>query len=196
MRRLLFSVCSLALVVVAAAAFYSTAAAGGLAQSSPVAAELVQLYEADQADRRFTTPPTAEDWQAISARDRARRERVMEILRDGLLETGDDYYHAAMVLQHADGSDDILTAHILATIAGFKGHERGRWLSAASLDRYLHRMDEPQRLGTQYLRSGPDEPWAQGAYDDWMPDSVRAEYGVPTRAEQQQRAESMNEQQP
>lgn len=163
------------------------------AQEASTSDELRALYEADQADRTFTSPPTAEDWKAITERDHARRDRVLELVRAGALTTGDDYYHAAMVLQHGEGSDDILLSHILSTIAGFKGHEGGRWLSAASLDRFLHRIEQPQRLGTQFVRNPPDEPWSQGAYDSWLPDSIRAEYGVRPLAEQAKRVEKLNE---
>jgi len=158
-----------------------------------IADELKALYEADQADRTFTSPPTAEDWQAITERDHARRDRVLELVRAGALSSGDDYYRAAMVLQHGEGSDDILLSHILSTVAGFKGHEGGRWLSAASLDRFLHRVDRAQMLGTQFVRNPPSEPWSQGAYDAWLPDSIRAEYGVRPLAEQAKRVEAMNQ---
>ncbi|NKB90026.1 MAG: hypothetical protein GKS06_17580 [Acidobacteria bacterium] len=164
----------------------------GASQLSEVAAELKLLYEQDQADRTFDSPPTQEQWQEITTRDELRRDRVIEIIGAGQLDTGDDYYHAAMVLQHASGSDDIMTAHILATVAGFKGHEGGQWLSAAALDRYLHRTDSAQRLGTQFIRRTMEEPWSLGDYDDWLPDSVRSEFGVPPRSEQEARVKSMN----
>ena len=109
-------------------------------------------------------------------------------------------YHAAMVLQHGEGSEDILLAHVLSTAAAFQGHEGGRWLSAAALDRYLHRSGSPQLLGTQYVKAAsddpyrmdPDAPWSQGAYNDWLPDRIRAAYGVPAKAEQEERVKRMN----
>ena len=156
-------------------------------------AELKELHDADQADRSFTKPPSPDHWKDMAHRDKLRRDRVMELIKAGSLETADDYFHAAMVLQHGEGSDDILVAHILSTVAGFKGHETGQWLSAAALDRYLHRIDQPQMLGTQYLRSGPDVPWSQDPYERWLPDSVRAAYGVPTLESQRQRVEQMNQ---
>jgi len=157
-----------------------------------VSVELKELYEADQADRTFSTPPTAEQWQEITKRDKARRDRVMELVGAAALESGDDYFHAAMVFQHAEGAEDILVAHILATVAGFKGNEDAQWLSAAALDRYLHRIDRPQILGTQYVRSSADEPWSQGAYDKKLPDAIRAAFGVPALKEQEARVEKMN----
>lgn len=165
---------------------------GSQEPAADVSRELRELYEADQADRQFDEPPTPEQWQAIMERDRGRRERVMELVRAGELRTADEYYHAAMVLQHGEGPEDVLVAHILATVAGFKGQEDGRWLSAAALDRYLHRTDQPQRLGTQFVRGSAAEPWSQGAYVRWLPDPVRAEYGVRSLEEQQQLVDEMN----
>jgi hypothetical protein len=154
-------------------------------------AELRSLYQADQADRS-SAPSDPEGWRAISERDRQRRERVLELLRSDRVHSADDLYHAAMVLQHGESAEDVLLAHILATAAGFQGHENGRWLSAAALDRYLHRTDQPQRLGTQYVKDSPDEPWSQGAYERWLPDSLRELYGVPPLAEQEKQVEEMN----
>jgi len=160
--------------------------------STAASEELRAMYEADQADREGAMAASPERWQEITERDHARRDRVLELVREGALFTAEDYYDAAMVLQHGEGSEDILVSHILSTIAGFKGDERGRWLSAAALDRYLHRTDQPQRLGTQYVRDSADVPWSQGAYEDWLPDSVRREFGVATREEQRERVRRMN----
>jgi len=180
------------------------AAGSALAVPGPAgaqdSAELRELYEADQADRRHESPPGPEVWAAISRRDALRGARVLEILRSASVRTGADFYHAAMVLQHGQGSEDILLAHILATSAALLGDDRGRWLSAASLDRYLHRTRAPQRFGTQYLKSSEadpyvldsSQPWSQGSYVDWLPDSVRGIFGVMSRTEQADRLRAMN----
>jgi hypothetical protein len=116
---------------------------------------------------------------------------VTEIVRQGQLRTAEEYYHAAMVLQHGALPEEFLLAHELATVAGFKGHKGGRWLSAAALDRFLHALKRPQRFGTQYRRDG-DGPWTQEPYDRSLPDAVRAEYGVPPLAEQGKPLEQLN----
>jgi len=154
--------------------------------------ELRAIYEADQADRSFTSPPTAEEWAEVSERDGRRRARVLQLLRADSLRTGGDLYHAAMILQHGEGSEDILLAHILATAAAFAGDERGRWLSAASLDRYLLRTESPQRLGTQYQRASPSEPWGQEPYESWLPDTIRDVFGVIPLDQQAERVRQMN----
>jgi hypothetical protein len=169
-------------------------------EQGSVTEELRALYEADQADRQFTRPPTDEDWAVVSARDSERQARVYELVKGDELSVAEDFYHAAMVLQHGDTAEDVLVAHILATVAGFMGDERGPWLSAASLDRYLLRTRMPQRLGTQYVKPGAEDPfeidssqpWSQGPYVRWLPDSVRKVLGVESLADQAKRVETMN----
>ena len=39
----------------------------------------------------------------------------------------------------------------------------------------------------------PDAEWSQGAYEAWLPDTIRQVFGVEGRAEQAARAEQMNE---
>jgi len=165
-----------------------------------VTEELRAMYRADQSDREFTSPPTAEDWAGISSRDAERLRRVHELLKGNNLSIAEDFYHAAMILQHGDESEDVLLAHILSTAAGFMGDERGYWLSAASLDRYLLRTRMPQRLGTQYFPPSVEDPFeidesqqvGQGPYVRWLPDAIRQIYGVRTLAEQAERVRAIN----
>lgn len=166
----------------------------------PATDELRVLYEADQADRQFMRDPTPEDWEAISARDAERLTRVYELLKADRMVVAADFYHAAMVLQHGETHQDILLSHILSMAAAFRGDERGRWLSAASLDRYLHRTRMPQRFGTQYVGVSPEDPfepdpsqpWSQGSYVRWLPDSIREIFGVDPIAIQAERVQTMN----
>src|SRR5215831_12354489 len=146
--------------------------------------ELRQLYEADQADRRGgqLSPDVSES-------DRARRRRVAELLDVGAVESGEDFFHAAMVFQHGDGLDDYQRARELALRAAELGHRPGRWLAAAALDRWLMRQGRPQKYGTQYRSSG-------GAYELYevepaTTDDERAEWDVPPLAEARRRAGDM-----
>ncbi len=54
-------------------------------------------------------------------------------------------------LQHGDAADDYLLAHILAVEAIVKGDASSKWISAATLDRYLQAIGKSQIFGTQYL---------------------------------------------
>ena len=69
--------------------------------------ELRRLMVEDQADRQSK----AIDWAAVAPRDRARLARVKELYASGTIRTAEDYYHAALVLQHGEAPEDFLLAH-------------------------------------------------------------------------------------
>jgi hypothetical protein len=128
--------------------------------------ELKQIYDADQKDREVEPGKTL-DWESINLRDLARRRRVHELIDPGRLATGKDYERAAMVFQHGDSSDDILLAHVLAVTAIGKGDMDARWLAAASLDRFLKRIGQPQVFGTQFFSKTENErqTWTMEPYN-------------------------------
>ena len=127
-----------------AAAMFSPGYAAGL----PDSIELKKIYDEDQGDRNPRTG--AVDWKAVGPRDAARRRRVRELIEHNGVRTGKDYERAAMVFQHGDTPEDILLAHVLAVTAIGKGNKDARWLAAAALDRYLHRLGQSQIFGTQF----------------------------------------------
>ena len=159
-------------------------------ESSPVPpgqadnAVLKKILDADQTDRQgdaFRNEP-----EAVKARDRQRRDTVLQMVKDGSLHTARDYFSAAMVFQHS--ADDIRLAHSLATIAGYLDPENKqyRWLMAASWDRMLMQRVQPQWYGTQY--QGDERgmflfPIAGGA----VTDAERADMGVPALDESRSR---------
>ena len=66
------------------------------------------------------------------------------------------------------------------------GNKAARWLSAATLDRYLLAVSQPQIYGTQF-ESSPDKPgiWTQRAIDPaLLSDSMRSAACVVTLEEQ------------
>ncbi len=79
----------------------------------------------------------------------------------------------------------------LAVCIGAEGHEKARWWSAASLDRYPHRSDRSQRFGTRYVREFREAPGTQGACASWLSDAV-LEFGVEPIREQQKYVERLN----
>ena len=110
--------------------------------------ELARLMAEDQADRQTTTP----DWAAVAPRDRARLARVKALYAAGAVRTANDYYRAALVLQHGDASEDFLLAHefcVAAMVLG-KNDRASASLAAAAEDRFLMKIGRPQRFGTQY----------------------------------------------
>lgn len=72
------------------------------------------------------------------------------MLTQGEVRTGLDYYNAALIYQHGKTPDDYLLAHVLALDAISLGTKEGRWLAAATLDRYLQSIEKPQIFGTQF----------------------------------------------
>jgi hypothetical protein len=141
------------------------------ASQFPIDRELKRIFDEDQSDSR---PYDTRDQKAeTDSRARSRVNAVSEILKKERLRSPDDYYHAAMVLQHSNRSEDFLRAHVLATVAGFKGHRRGAWLSAASLDLFLMSVGRPQIFGTIYGRDNFKR------YEIFLSDTIRNEYCVP-----------------
>jgi hypothetical protein len=178
-RALLVSLCA------------ALAASGVSAQSAPPptaassgSAELKRLHDEDQSERT-AAPGKVIDWSALMLRDEARQQRVKELIAAGGAQSGADYYHAALVIQHASEPDDHLLAHDLCVIAIAKGEPRAKWLAAASLDRFLTKVGRPQRYGTQFLSNHASRPPKLLPVDPNVPDALRRELGVPTLEEAQ-----------
>jgi hypothetical protein len=126
---------------------------------APIAAqeipEIHRLYIEDQQDRgaipRNENSNRDVSPEQMEANDLARRKRVHELMAAGKLNTGPDFHDAAFIYQHGDDPDDYLLAHVLAMTAVEKGDLSSRWIAAATLDRYLQAVGQPQVFGTQYL---------------------------------------------
>ncbi|HEU0067463.1 MAG TPA: hypothetical protein VFQ57_09520 [Sphingomonas sp.] len=146
------------------------------------------IFDADQAARKAPSI----DWSVVSEADRSRRIRTQTMLNAGQLNSADDFYHAAYVFQHGDLPEDYLKAHALATVAAARGKPEAAWIAAATLDRYLQRIGQPQIYGTQYLRNGSSE-WTQEPYRrDLLSDALREATGVPPIPKQRDRLKEMS----
>jgi hypothetical protein len=161
--------------------------------------ELAELIRADQLEAQALAKAGAreEDWRAWVTASAPRREMVRQLIRTGGLVTAKDYANGALLLQHGDKAEDYLLAHVLATIAGFKGDRTGRFLSAVTLDRYLINMGQPQAFGIQ-----PTRDFTKMATECHsvtpnlllLTEQIRKEYAYPlTAAEIQQRAKAHND---
>lgn len=149
--------------------------------------EMTSIFDADQAAR--SAPQI--DWAVVGPADGKRRARTEALLNAGQLHSADDFYHAAFVFQHGDKPEDFLKAHALALVAAAEGKPEAVWIAAASLDRYLQNIGQPQIYGTQYRRMG-DSPWTQDPYrPDLLPDAVRRASHVETLAEQAEKLQEM-----
>jgi hypothetical protein len=148
--------------------------------------ELEQLYRDDQAERTGGKKPGPDAPQ----RDQERLRRVAAIVDAGTAQTGDDYFHAAQVYNHGAAPEELLRGHVLAVLAAAKGNVQARFLSAASLDRYLRETGRAQVFGTQYTMQGSTA--TMGLYDRSMSDALRAEFDVPSLKEQEARLAELN----
>lgn len=144
--------------------------------------EMTAIFVADQAAR---DRPAAIDWKVLWPADKARRAQTQALLDAGKLRSADDFYHAAYVFQHGNEAEDCLKAHAFAVIATSRGKKEATWIAAATLDRYLQRIGQPQIYGTQFLHP-QGQKWTQEPYRrDLLSDAVREASGVPPLATQE-----------
>ena|SRR5687767_1960377 len=155
--------------------------------------ELARMHREDQADR---TPAEGKpiDWATVGPRDKARLARVKELYTQNRLQTGADYYHAAMILQHGEVPEDYLLAHEFCVVAISKGKNDGytKWLAAASEDRFLMNIGRPQRFATQYRSDGPNLPIKLYTVDPGVTDELRRALNVPSLARAKEKEAEIN----
>jgi hypothetical protein len=159
-------------------------------QSFAPNAEMRAIFDDDQRARQGEL--TEAQWVIVSKQDAARRVRARSLLDREQLHTGEDFREAAFVFQHGDTPDDYLLAHTLAMIAVAKGDASALWIGTATLDRYLQSMHQPQIYGTQFVGKSGDQMTQDPYQSDLISDSLRAELGVPSIAEQREQLKSMN----
>ena len=159
--------------------------ASAIAQETTSRNDLKAVYDDDQNDRTNINA-------ASMQRDAQRREQVHRLLSEGRVQTGEDYYYAAMVYQHGQTPQDYLLAHVLAMTSVAKGDKDGIWLAAATLDRYLQSVKQPQIFGTQYFQWGKS-PYSQEPYNkELVPDSLRAAWCVVPYSTQLENLKAIN----
>ncbi len=153
---------------------------------------LMQLYDQDQTQRDEGHPFTGKQ---IVAQDEERQKEVLAIMREGGLSTANDYYHAAMVFQHANAPEDNALAYGLAVTAARidPTNKRAKWLSAAAWDRALMRRHKPQWYGTQFVKNDGTGKWELYQIDEAaVSDADREKTGVPPLARQREREKELN----
>lgn len=149
---------------------------------SPSNPEMKRLFDEDQHARQSW--PNI-DWAKVNKSDTVRRAATMRLLNAGALHSGEDFEWAANIFQHGSEPNDFLLAHTLALVAVRKGYSDGTWIAAASLDRYLQAMKQPQIYGTQFLHPD-DKPTSQEPYNRTLiSDMLRRLLGVPDLPAQQ-----------
>jgi len=150
--------------------------------------ELYELYRKDEAE--FSE---AERWGDNPKFNPDRVERVRQMLRDTLLSTGDDFYHAASIFYNGKDSTDYQAAYNMTMEAAKRGctYSRLHWLSAASIDRYLWSKGLSQRYGTQMKKV--NGLWTIEPIDKRkIKDEDRRKVNVASLAEIQRRLDDLN----
>ncbi len=176
-------------------------------QNPPKVSDAIhQLFVEDGEDVTHGISKFSEE--QLNARGNARREKVKALLAAGELKTGEDFQEAAFIFQHGNNTDDCLFAHILAMEAVLKGSDEAKWIEAATLDRYLQSIGQPQVFGTQYPLD-PNLPHqahpavgSQGAFragrtlapynEQFLPDTARLDFCVPALAQQKENLAMFN----
>jgi hypothetical protein len=169
----------------------AVAASAALLSFQEPTSESHRLYLEDQADRGVgdAKPLPMEE---RNKRDQVRRARIRELLEEGSLKTAEDFHDGAFIYQHGDTPNDYLLAHILAMVAVQKGDSKSLWICAATLDRYLGSVDQPQVFGTQY-HSKNDSPYTQDPYNrSLISDQLRLDFCVPSIEQQKKNLVEFN----
>lgn len=151
--------------------------------------ELQKMYDEDQASRLVSNI----DWVALSKQDSLREVMVYELIRNGGLKTGKDYYNSAMIFQH--GRDTLASKMAVQQMrkAIALDSSINRWLLAAAIDRDLMRRGKPQIYGTQYIKRNGDTQWRRYTIDTTqVTDETRRYYHVESLAEQVAKERNMN----
>jgi hypothetical protein len=152
--------------------------------------ELQALYDQDQADRSAFEQLDHKQRRKMLQRDRARRQRVEELLGSEMLQAPEDFFHAAMIFQHGERLEHFWQAHELARKGAELGHPNCRWLSAAAYDRWLMNQGKPQKYGTQYT-ARDNKPYRLWDVDPTTTDEERAAWNVPPLAEALRQADEL-----
>jgi hypothetical protein len=149
---------------------------GSAPSSSGDNAELKAIVDADQKARQADwSKLTQDDMHKIAEEDEKRLARVLELVAANVPATANDFFAAALVMQHGSFYDHYRLAHELAVAGALLGHSTSKWLAAASYDRMLGSCGHRQRYGTQYGMGGI-QPYDTAGIGD----SVRAAMGCPT----------------
>ena len=154
---------------------------------------LSRAEAADQADRR--PGPNGIDWSRITPRDQGRRRAVMQWLARGEIRTGQDYFNAAVIMQHGDSVKDARMALAFATLAAQLDPARveARQMTAMSWDRLLEDQGQPQWYGTQFVRSASSGAWQlYPVQPGAISEQQRTALALPSLAEDRAHLEAIN----
>ena len=154
--------------------------------------ELAELIKQDQKDRQdLMAFRDAKLYMNIKRRDKIHQKRVKELVSQNQLYSADDYYNAALIMQHSSEPMDYALAHVLAIIAAQKGKNKSLLLIADTFDRLLLNVKQPQIFGSQYFGKQNQPFCVEEPYDkNVLTDEIRKFFDVP---DPQKTLESLNQ---
>lgn len=161
-----------------------------MAHSFAQNAELKKLAQRDQAERMAP----AEAARKAGLNDEDRVQMVLEFLAKGTVQTPEDKFYAALILNHtplafcdgqivAKSPYNFLLAHYLAKQSFEAGYKAAGALVAQTIDRYLGFTVGRQKYGTNRVINQTTGKEELIPIDRSVSDSERAKYGVPPLAE-------------
>ncbi|WP_342119135.1 hypothetical protein [Pseudoduganella sp. OTU4001] len=160
--------------------------------------ELRAMTQADQAGRKAGNI----NWDVLGAEDTQRRVRVRAMLAAGSVKTAEDFYNAALIMQHGSEVQDYKLAFSLANISAeidpesksfTPAYKSGKWLMAAAWDRHMMNLGKPQWYGTQITKPHGKALWEVYQLDESaVSDAERQAHGVMPREEMQKKVAEMN----
>lgn len=152
--------------------------------------ELKKLAQEDQAVRKL--PP--DEARKVDWHDDDRVQLVLEFLAKGTVQTPEDKFYAALILDHtpldfcegrivAKSPYNFLLAHYLAKQSFEAGYKPAGGMVAMTMDRYLSFTVGHQKYGTNRVYNQTTGKEELVPIDRSVPDSERAKYGVLPLAE-------------
>lgn len=134
-----------------------------------------EVYDEDQLERTEARKKLAENWDFVEPmfnvlkNDQKRLAAIRYALETGSLKTPEDFMYAGVIFLHSEFSLEYLAlAVMLAKVSAETGHKDGYWLYARAVDRFLLKINLPQKFGTH-----------PGKISKTTTDKERKDHGVP-----------------
>lgn len=156
--------------------------------------ELAELYyQSNGVERRYERASLEEQARNVSFIDAAYRRhvRTLQVLlkKGGVLQDGEDFYHAAVIYSRSNESEHLAMAHMLALQAaalGFNGHTgmpSPLFIAACARDKWLISVGLQQDFGTQFERDPESGKMRQLPTNPRVTDAERDKWCVPPLGE-------------
>ena len=124
------------------------------------------------------------------------------MLAKGAIVTAEDFFNAALIMQHGETAEDYRLAYSLASISKTidadsssftPAYKTAKWLTAAAWDRLMMNLNKPQWYGTQFTKPNGAAQWQFYQFDEnAVTDEERFELGVMSKAQALQKLADMN----